>query len=183
MLWVVLIALATFVVGSIGGWVLARRRARLAATATTSRVAPLRSAVTNGATDDTGGAGSDGDAPRSSSGSNADTDDLAEVSGHRLDPAASTSGGEGAIGLATPAGASRIDAKRDERRRYADIIGIETENASLRAIAARVPALERRIRELEALAEPPVESGIDPVIDLTGPTPVVHDGDADVAAR
>ena len=89
----------------------------------------------------------------------------AEVSGHRL-----------------VAGADTARHERDDRARYAEIIGIETENASLRAVAARVPGLERRIRELEAAVEDHSATS-DSVIDLTGPDPVVRSSDADISSR
>ncbi|MFN3218914.1 MAG: hypothetical protein ACE367_20680 [Acidimicrobiales bacterium] len=84
-----------------------------------------------------------------------------------------------------PAGADMAAAarlERDERARYAEIIGIETENASLRAVAARVPGLERRIRELEGAIEEHTGRS-EPVLDLTGPEPVVRTEGADVTRR
>ena len=56
----------------------------------------------------------------------------------------------------------------DHRMRFRDIVGLESENATLRAIAARVPELEARLRAQEpATAETePVATDDDTVIDL-----------------
>lgn len=178
MVWVILIALAAFVVGLIGGWAVAFGRARASRAASTAPAASMVATGTGGTADDEVDVEVSGaDTPPSS------VPDAVEVSGHRLDPASPSPGGAGATDRRRAPDAAGSDAQRDERRRYAEIIGIETENASLRAVAARVPALERRIRELEALAEVSVESAGEPVIDLTGPTPAVRDDEADRATR
>jgi hypothetical protein len=153
---VVLIAIGTFVLGLVGGW-LAARRARVAAPVTD----PAASAETRVAGE-----------PAAE----------AEVVAHRLVTADASAAGAAPGEPTAPPGSDMTATarlERDERARYAEIIGIETENASLRAVAARVPGLERRVRELEAALEP--QAGHDePVIDLTGHDSVVRPDGADI---
>lgn len=81
-----------------------------------------------------------------------------------------------------PSPPSATGRERDHHVRCADIIGIEAENASLRAVAGRVPGLERRVRDLEATLEDRTATA-EPVIDLTGPEPVVRPSGAEVTAH
>lgn len=192
-LWVVLIATGTFVLGLVGGWLAARRardgsvaaQAPLAAAAgTPSAGTTARGTEVEPTTTDAASSGPSLSARRLSATDRTDvTDAGAEVSGRRLagDTAAIGEGsGQPSVVDADLAATARTE--RDERARYAEIIGMETENASLRAVAARVPDLERRIRELEAAMEE--QTGLsEAVIDLTGPEPVVRSEGADVTRR
>lgn len=186
--WVVLIAIGALVLGLIGGWFAARRARTSGSTAQTLRAtavsAPSAAADTPETATETAQATTDTATTRPSvsvlaQGARAGADAEPEVSGLRLAGDAIGRAAEGPPG-ADMAATARLE--RDERARYAEIIGIETENASLRAVAARVPALERRIRELEAAIDDRTGQS-EGVIDLTAPEPVVRPEGADVTRR
>lgn len=193
-LWVVLIAIGALVLGLVGGWFAARRarpsavsaQAPLAASAGTSAAdTPARGTDAEAEAATTDAASSEPSVSTLGQGAAVGADAEAEVSGLRLAgdaPVAEVATGEPSAGPAGADLAATARLERDERARYAEIIRIETENASLRAVAARVPGLERRIRELEAaIDEHPGQS--EAVIDLTGTEPAVRPEGADVTRR